>query len=266
MKTENLKISLIQSTLSWENRQDNLTHLEGLIGALKGKTDIIVFPEMFTSGFSMDTLNDCDTMHGETMQWMQKNAYDLGAVLCGSIRMEEEGEYYNRFIWMNPDGSFEQYDKRHLFSFANEDDYFKRGEEKLIIEFKGWKICPLICYDLRFPVWSKNRLVDASAEYDLLIYTANWPKVRNVVWKSLLLARSLENQAYVAGVNRVGFDGNDYEYSGDSAVISPYGAYLSEAKAGEEDIVNAELDLATLNDFRKKFPLLDDADEFSIKR
>lgn len=265
MKAENLTISLIQSTLSWENRRDNLIHLEGLIGALKGKTDIIVFPEMFTTGFSMDTSNACDTMQGETMQWMEKNAHDLDAVLCGSIRIEENGNYFNRFIWMHPDGSYKKYDKRHLFSFAKEDDHFKSGGEKLIIRYKGWKICPLICYDLRFPVWSKNRLVDGSAKYDLLIYTANWPKVRNVAWKSLLLARAMENQAYVAGVNRVGIDGKGIEYSGDSAVISPYGAYLAEAKIDEEDIVNAELDLVTLNDFRKKFPLLDDADEFELR-
>lgn len=265
MKTPaNLRISLIQSKLFWESRDENLSHLEGLIGALKGKTDVIVFPEMFTSGFSMDTSKGFDTMHGETMQWMKKNAHDLDAVLCGSIRMEEEGEYYNRFIWMNPDGSFEQYDKRHLFSFANEDDHFKQGEEKLIIDYKGWKIMPLVCYDLRFPVWSKNRLVDAVPEYDVLIYTANWPKVRNMPWKTLLLARALENQAYVAGVNRVGFDGNDIEYSGDSAIISPYGAYLTEAKAGEEDIIQADLDYSSLSGFRAKFPVLDDADEFEI--
>lgn len=264
MAKQNLRISLIQTNLFWEDRQQNLNHLEGLIGGLKGKTDIIIFPEMFTSGFSMDTSKEFDTMHGETMKWMQKNAFELNAVLCGSIRLEEKGEFYNRFIWMNPDGSFEKYDKRHLFSFAKEDNHFKRGEEKLIIEYKGWKILPLICYDLRFPVWSKNRLVNGEAEYDLLIYTANWPEVRNVVWKSLLLARAIENQAYVAGVNRVGKDANQINYSGDSSIISPYGAYISEATAGEEYIVNAELNYSLLEGFRKKFPVHSDADTFDI--
>jgi len=265
MKTPpNLHVSLIQTSLFWEIRADNLNHFEGLIGALQGKTDIIVLPEMFTSGFSMNT-SDCDTMGGETMRWMAKMARELDAVLCGSIRMEEDGNYYNRFIWMRPDGTYEKYDKRHLFSFANEDDHFTRGEEKLIIGHKGWKIMPLVCYDLRFPVWSKNRLIDGEPEYDVLIYVANWPKARNVAWKTLLLARAIENQAYVAGVNRVGVDGKDIEYSGDSALISPYGAYLAEASAEQEDIIQAELEYGLLSDFRAKFPLLRDADPFEIR-
>lgn len=261
---KDLRISLIQSTLFWESRDENLSHLEGLIGALKGKTDIIVFPEMFTSGFSMNTQNDCDSMGGKAMQWMAKMAKELDAVLCGSMKMEVLGKYYNRFIWMQPDGSFEKYDKRHLFSFANEDEHFTAGKEKLIIHYKGWKIMPLVCYDLRFPVWSKNKLKKDTPEYDVLIYTANWPKARNVAWKTLLLARAMENQAYVAGVNRVGVDGKDIEYSGDSALISPYGAYLSEASAGQEDIIQTEFEYGLLSDFRAKFPLLHDADEFEI--
>lgn len=261
----NLHISLIQTSLFWESRGENLNHLEGLIGALQGKTDIIVLPEMFTSGFSMNT-SECDTMEGETMQWMAKMAHDLEAVLCGSIRMEEGGNYYNRFIWMRPDGTYEKYDKRHLFSFANENDHFKSGADKLIIDHKGWKIMPLVCYDLRFPVWSKNRLIDGKPEYDVLIYVANWPKARNVAWKTLLLARAMENQAYVAGVNRVGVDGKDIEYIGDSALISPYGAYLAEANIGQEDIIKAELEYSLLQDFRAKFPLLHDADEFEIRK
>ena len=264
MEKQNLRTSLIQTQLFWEDRDKNLIHLEGLIGGLKGKTDIIMFPEMFTSGFSMNISDSCDTMDGETINWMKRMSQSLSSVVCGSIRVEEKGKYYNRFIWMTPDGSFQHYDKRHLFSFAQEDEHFTAGAEKIIIEYKGWKILPLVCYDLRFPVWSKNRLIDNVAEYDLMIYTANWPKARSTVWKNLLLARALENQVYVAGVNRVGFDANDHEYSGDSSVISPYGAYISEAEAGKEAIVNGELDYSILRAFRKKFPLLDDADEFEI--
>lgn len=261
----NLRISLIQTSLFWENRQQNLSHIEGLIGGLKGKTDIIVLPEMFTSGFSMDTSSECDTMEGETMIWLKKMAHSLGSVICGSIKIKENKKFYNRFIWMLPSGQFQKYDKRHLFSFANEDKYFTKGEEKLIIEYKGWKIFPLICYDLRFPVWSKNKLINGLAEYDLLIYTANWPEVRKVAWKSLLLSRAIENQTFVAGVNRVGVDGKMIQYSGDSTIINPYGAYLSEAQSGHEDIIHADLDFDLLVDFRKKFPVLSDADNFSIK-
>lgn len=265
MKTpENLNISLIQTTLFWEDRDKNLNHLEGLIGGLQGKTDIIVFPEMFTSGFSMNTGEGCDSMDGQTIDWMAKMAKSLNSVICGSLRIEEGGQYFNRFIWMQSDGQLQYYDKRHLFSFAKEDEHFTRGEKKLIIDYRGWKIMPLVCYDLRFPVWSKNQLVDDSPEYDLLIYTANWPKARNVAWKSLLLARAMENQAFVAGVNRVGKDAKELEYSGDSSIISPYGAYLSEAVSEHEDIIHAELEFTLLSDFRKKFPLLKDADNFTI--
>lgn len=263
-KAENIRISLIQTSLFWEDRKQNINHLEGLIGGLKDRTDIIVFPEMFTSGFSLDTTKEVDTMGGETLAWMKKMASDLNAVLCGSLRISEEGKFYNRFVWVQADGEIKHYDKRHLFGFANEDDHFTRGEEKLIINYRGWKILPLVCYDLRFPVWSKNRLVNGEAEYDLLIYTANWPKVRNHVWKNLLIARALENQVFVAGVNRVGLDNNDLEYSGDSSIISPYGGYLSEAQPEHEDIIHSELDYNLLNDFRKKFPVLKDADNFEI--
>ncbi len=261
----NLRISLIQTSLFWEDRQQNLSHIEGLIGGLKGKTDIIILPEMFSSGFSMNTASAYDTMEGETMDWLRNMAQSLASVICGSIKVKEKQKFYNRFIWMMPNGDWQKYDKRHLFSFAEEDKYFTKGEEKLLIEYKGWKISPLICYDLRFPVWSKNTLINGAAEYDLLIYTANWPEVRKVAWQSLLLARAIENQSFVAGVNRVGVDGKMITYSGDSAIINPYGAYLSEAQNGHEDIIHAELDYALLTDFRKKFPVLNDADHFTIK-
>jgi predicted amidohydrolase len=204
-------------------------------------------------------------MDGESIKWMRTLAHSLDLVLCGSLKMKENGNFYNRFIWMQPDATLKYYDKRHLFSFAGEDQQFTKGSEKVIIEYKGWKILPLICYDLRFPVWSKNRLINGKAEYDLLIYTANWPEARSVAWKSLLLARAIENQVFVAGVNRVGEDGKMIQYAGDSAIINPYGAYLSEAQNGQEDIISSELDFSLLTDFRKKFPVLKDADNFSIK-
>ena len=204
---QNLRITLVQTSLYWEDRQRNLNHLEGLIGGLRSKTDIIVLPEMFSSGFSMDTTSECDTMEGESIKWMQNLAQSLDLVICGSLKIKEEGKFYNRFIWMQPDATLKHYDKRHLFSFAGEDRHFTKGKDKVIIEYKGWKILPLICYDLRFPVWSKNRLINGKAEYDLLLYTANWPEARSVAWRSLLLSRAIENQVFVAGVNRIGEDG-----------------------------------------------------------
>ncbi len=260
----NINISLIQASLYWEDRQQNLNHLEGLIGGLKGKTDIIVLPEMFTSGFSMSTESQSNSMDGEAVSWMKEMAKELDAVVCGSLIIEEEGKYYNRFVWMQPDGNWQKYDKRHLFKMVNEDQFYTAGNERVIINYKGWKIMPLVCYDLRFPVWSKNKLVNDEAEYDLLIYTANWPEVRNVVWKNLLLSRAIENQVYLAGVNRVGEDENRIKYSGDSVIISPYGGYLTQAKESKEDIITSELDYQTLQDFRKKFPVLSDADKFEI--
>ena len=265
MTKNNIKISLIQASLHWEDRQKNLNHLEGLMGALKGKTDIIVLPEMFTSGFSMNIETQSNTMNGEAINWMTEMAKELKAVVCGSLIVAEGEKFYNRFVWMEANGNWQKYDKRHLFKMANEDQSYTAGNERVIINYKGWKIMPLVCYDLRFPVWSKNKLITNEAEYDLLIYTANWPKVRNVVWKNLLISRALENQVYVAGVNRVGEDENGIIYSGDSAIISPYGAYLSQAKEEKEDIITSEFDLQTLKDFRNKFPVLSDADKFEIK-
>lgn len=260
----NINISLIQASLHWEDRQKNLNHLEGLMGALKGKTDIIVLPEMFTSGFSMNTESQFNTMDGEALVWMKEMAKELNAVVCGSLIIKEEAKFYNRFVWMEPNGNLQKYDKRHLFKMANEDQSYTAGSDRVIIEYKGWKIMPLVCYDLRFPVWSKNKLINNEAEYDLLIYTANWPEARNSVWKNLLLSRAIENQVYLAGVNRVGEDENGIKYSGDSAIISPYGGYLTQAKASQEDIITSELDYQILQDFRDKFPVLSDADTFEI--
>ena len=199
-----INVTLIQSDIIWEDKVSNLKNYQNKISQIES-TDLIVLPEMFTTGFSMNPKDISETMSGETIQWMKSNASKMNSAICGSIIIEEDDKYFNRFIWVNPDGSICQYDKKHLFSFAGEDKNYTAGNEKIIIEYKGWKICPLVCYDLRFPVWSRN-----SEDYDLLIYVANWPTKRKLAWKSLLVARAIENQCYVIGVNRVGKDENNH--------------------------------------------------------
>jgi predicted amidohydrolase len=196
-------------------------------------------------------------MDGETIQWMKQNAHKMNSAICGSIIIEEDTKYFNRFIWVNPDGSIHHYDKRHLFSFAGENENYTPGNEKIIIEYKGWKICPLICYDLRFPVWSRN-----SEDYDLLIYVANWPDKRKSAWKSLLTARAIENQCYVIGVNRVGEDSKNY-YSGDSSLINALGETLYTNSHIEETYSNT-ISKYDLNKVRTQLPFLNDKDNFKI--
>lgn len=281
----NLKITIIQSNLYWENRNENLKMFSQKIAAIKEQTDLIVLPEMFTTGFSMKPEELFDTMDGETIQWMKQEAAKKKCVITGSFICEENGSYYNRLIWMKSDGSYEKYDKRHLFRMAEEDKHYSAGEKKMIVELNGWKICPLICYDLRFPVWSRNKniplqphnlshpttstgSVQASKgnnyEYDLLIYVANWPERRAHPWKTLLLARAIENQCYVVGLNRVGEDGNQIAYSGDSVVINAKGEIISTTKANEETIETIEINFNELTEFRKQFPVFLDADEFNL--
>jgi len=210
-----ISVSIIQSDIIWEDRLSNLENYQNKINQIES-TDLIVLPEMFTTGFSMNPKDISETMSGETIQWMKANASKMNSAICGSIIIEEDDKYFNRFIWVNPDGSIHHYDKKHLFSFAGEDKNYTSGNNKLIIEYKGWKICPLICYDLRFPVWSRN-----SEGYDLLIYVANWPDKRKLAWKTLLTARAIENQCYVIGVNRVGKDTKNY-YSGEIHILKTY--------------------------------------------
>ncbi len=264
-----LTISLFQSDLVWENPQANRSEFEGKIKSI-GQTDLILLPEMFTTGFSMASSRIAERMDGETVQWMKRMAGESKAVICGSLIIEENGNYYNRLIWMRADGTYDCYDKRHLFRMADEDQHFNAGTEKLIVELKGWKICPLICYDLRFPVFSRNRYETdrrtfAKAEYDLLIYVANWPSPRASAWSKLLMARAIENQCYVAGLNRIGIDEKQIQYIGGSTVVDPKGETMWEACDGEEEMTSITLELDELNEFRKKFPLGMDADEFEIK-
>lgn len=256
---EDLKIALVQTSLVWENHSANLElmdkHLAKIIAA-----DVIVLPEMFTTGFSMEPARLAEKMDGKTMQWFAQKAKEKNAVITGSFIAEESGKYFNRLIWMKSDGSFESYDKRHLFRMAGENNQYTEGSKKLIAEVKGWKVCPLICYDLRFPVWSRN----VQNEYDVLLYAANWPEARSHAWKSLLPARAIENQCYVAAVNRVGMDGKTLHYSGDSVVLDFFGKPLATASVGKEEIVEAVLKYEDLEKFRKGFPAGLDQDKFEI--
>jgi len=254
----NLKLSIFQTALQWHQPEANRAHFEELILALDEPTDVIVLPEMFSTGFTMDAENQAETMDGETVAWMREMAARKGAVICGSVVIEDEGDYYNRFIWMRADGSLATYDKRHLFRMAKEDAHYSAGVRRVVVELEGWRICPQVCYDLRFPVWSRNR-----NDYDLLIYVANWPSARRTSWQTLLRARAMENLCYVAGVNRVGTDGNDIAYSGDSAVCDYVGRDLV-SRADEPLVATVSLDCEKLERFRKKFPAHLDADDFTI--
>lgn len=257
-----LKITLIQSNLFWENKPKNLEQFSKKIDAIKEETDVIVLPEMFSTGFSMKPEKLAETMKGETVKWMKEQAQKKKCVVAGSFICEENERYYNRLLWVNPDGTYAKYDKRHLFSMGDEHNHYASGEEKIIVELKGWKICPLICYDLRFPVWARNK---KEASYDVLLYVANWPERRSYPWKTLLLARAIENQCYVIGSNRVGADGNDISHSGDSAVIDAKGEVISKIKPHEETTETVNLSYSDLTEFRKQFPAILDADEFEVK-
>jgi omega-amidase len=251
-----LNITTIQSDIIWEDINTNLKNYQEKIDSIN-PTDLIILPEMFSTGFSMNPKNISETMNGVTINWMKDNASKMNCAICGSIIIEEDDKYFNRFIWVNPDGSIHKYDKKHLFSFAGENENYSAGNEKLIIEYKGWKICPLICYDLRFPVWSRN-----TEDYDLLIYVANWPTKRKLAWKSLLVARAIENQCYVIGVNRVGNDEKNY-YSGESSLINALGETLY-TNSHIEDIYTTTISKYELNKVRAQLPFLNDKDNFKI--
>lgn len=254
-----LSISFFQFDLSWESPVDNRLKIDALLDTCKPETDLIVLPEMFSTGFTMNSIELAEDMAGETIHWLRNNARKWNAVFTGSIIIEENAHYYNRLIWMMPDGKLQYYDKKHLFRMGEEHQAFTAGSEILFVKYKGWRFRPLICYDLRFPVWSRNR-----NDYDMLIYIANWPESRREVWKTLLIARALENQCYVLGVNRIGTDGKGISYSGDSMIIDPRGKILSNSKPYTESLETVKISLDELQDFREKFPVHLDADEFSI--
>ncbi len=253
-----LTISIIQTNLFWENTVANLAMFEEKIEVI-GQTDLIVLPEMFSTGFTMQPEKVSEPMNFTTFKWMKMMAEKTGAIITGSCVIKENDNYYNRLIWMQPDGNYDCYDKKHLFRMGGEDAIYKAGTSKIIKEVKGFKICPLICYDLRFPVWARN----INLEYDVLIYVANWPAVRRNVWNTLLQARAIENQCYVVGTNIVGTDGNGLNYCGDSVIVDFKGTPL-ETKYNEEAIITQTIDKAALVDFRAKFPAYLDADSFTL--
>jgi len=260
MLLENLHIALFQLDLVWENPKANRDQMDQWFQKVSKITDIVFLPEMFNTGFSMNVGQLAETMEGETVQWMKSRCHEHQFALCGSLIIQEKEQYFNRLVFVEPSGKVHFYNKRHLFTMGNEESHFQPGTERLIVHYKGWRICPLICYDVRFPVWSRNR-----NEYDLLVYVANWPRNRDEVWNTLLKARAIENQAYVAGVNRVGVDGQMISYSGHSQILAAKGNCLAETKRGEEGIVSAEISYSELENFRLSFPVLDDADSFYME-
>jgi hydrolase, carbon-nitrogen family len=255
-----LKISIVQTDIAWENKQENLRMLREKLHALRGTTEIVVLPEMFSTGFTMKSRELAEPVSGITVRILKELAADFQLALCGSFICSERSNYYNRAFFITPEGEEFYYDKRHLFRMGNEAEYFSAGNNKLIISYRGWNICLLVCYDLRFPVWSRN----VNNEYDLLIYMASWPQARRLAWDTLLCARALENMCYVCGVNRIGVDGNKLIYNGGSVVFSPKGEPLASVPDGEEGIETVSLSLISLQQLRDKFPVWEDADAFRL--
>jgi omega-amidase len=256
---ENLKITVFQGYIFWENVDKNLQHIELRLSGIREKTDLIILSEMFNTGFSMNAETLAEPMNGKTMQWMQAMAKKYDCVITGSLIIAQNDKFYNRLIWMRADGTYECYDKRHLFGLGKEDKTYTAGSKRLIVELKGWKICPIICYDLRFPVWVRNK----DAAYDLLLVVANWPEKRALHWRTLIPARAVENQSYIIAVNRVGHDGNEVYHSGDSTCIDPMGNVVY-YKRDEEDVYTFTINPEELIKTRRALPFLNDADDFSI--
>ena len=261
-----LRASLVQGDTRWHDPEANREYYGDLLGALRGVTDLVVLPETFTSGFSNDAIDRAETMEGPTVQWMRERARELDAAITGSVQLRAEGGVSNRLLFVTPDGALQHYDKRHLFRYAGEHERYAAGRDRLTIEWRGWRICPLVCYDLRFPVFSRNRYDverPGDLDYDLLIYVANWPGVRAHAWRTLMRARAIENLCYVAAVNRVGTDGNGLVYAGDSAVMDYLGNPLSEC-TDMEVVTTTTLFLEELRAHRERFPAMLDADRFEL--
>jgi predicted amidohydrolase len=259
-----LSFTLIQTNLHWENKEANLQMLEEKINAINEPTHVVVLPEMFTTGFSMKPEILAEKMDGPTVEWMKKTAALKKIILTGSVIIEENGNYYNRLLWVLPNGELGYYNKRHLFAYGEEDQHYTGGNNRFITSVNGWRIQLLVCYDLRFPVWARQQFHQVEEfEYDVLVYVANWPERRNHAWKTLLQARAIENQCYVVGVNRVGTDGIGLNYSGDSLVADALGKPLYE-KANQEDVFTISLDKKHLEEIREKLPFWKDADPFLL--
>ena len=253
---QKLRVSALQFDVEWEAPDKNKATIETLIPE-KDHSDLVILPEMFTTGFSQNVKNCCETMSGKTVTWMQQTAKQKKYAIAGSVMIIENESIFNRFIFAHPSGQLEYYDKRHLFSFANEHLFYTQGTERKIFEYRGWRILPQICYDLRFPVWSRNK-----QDYDLAIYVASWPQQRIFAWNQLLVARAIENLAFVIGVNRIGQDGEKISYSGESKIIDPQGKIIALSKEKMTQCIHAILDYEILAEWQNIFPALKDADKF----
>lgn len=264
-----LRVTLVQTALEWETPEANRAMLARKLAPLAGQTDLIVLPEMFTTGFSMNAQAMAESMQGPSMEWLGEQAAKLNAAIAGSFMCGEDSKFFNRLVFMRPSGVFDTYDKKHLFSLAGEHETYSPGRKRVALEWKGWRICPLICYDLRFPVWSRNMrgsfFTGLNPYYDILLYVANWPKRRAHHWRSLLTARAIENQSYVLGVNIVGVDGNGLEYTGDSSLIDFGGQTVLHLGEGREEVITCSLDKEELLAYRQQLPFLIDADVFEFK-
>lgn len=261
-----LRVSMVQGETRWHDPAGNRGYYGDLIAPLKGITDLVVLPETFTSGFSNDAIGSAETMDGPTVAWIREQSATLDAAVTGSVQLRTDDGVFNRMLFATPDGGLQHYDKRHLFRFAREHERYAAGRERLTVDWRGWRICPLVCYDLRFPVYSRNRFDverPGQLDYDLALFVANWPAARAYPWKTLLRARAIENLSYVVGVNRVGTDGNGIDYSGDSAVIDFLGHAISEC-TDQQVVVTTTLQAAELQAHRERFPAMLDGDRFSL--
>ena len=266
MSAPDLNVAVVQADTVWHDPAANRARYAERFAALAPGTDLVVLPETFTSGFSNEAIGRAETMDGETVAWLRAQSAAHGFAITGSVQIRDGGAVYNRMLWVEPDGTLRHYDKRHLFRMAGEHTRYAAGGERVVVEYKGWRICPLVCYDLRFPVFSRNRFghsVPDACDYDVLIYVANWPSPRHFAWQTLLKARAIENLTYVIGVNRTGTDANDLHYLGGSAVLDFLGQPLAEADDAPQTLA-ARLSHAELNAFRQRFPAYLDADRFSL--
>ena len=254
-----IRVTLVQSMLHWEDARANRSMFSEKLAALEGATDVIVLPEMFTTGFSMRSAELAEDMDGPTVAWMRDQAKALDAALYGSVIIAEKGKHFNRGLFVEPSGKVTVYDKRHLFRFANENEHYAPGQERVVVEWRGWRLLLQVCFDLRFPVFARNR-----GDYEAILYVANWPEARRYPWSQLLIARAIENQCYVIGENRVGMDGKGHHYTGASVVIDPRGAVIGQVEPSQEGTDTVTLDRASLEDFREKFPVGKDADDFAL--
>ncbi len=257
--SEKLNIAFIQPSLKWEDAVANRALFSEEIQKISDEVELIILPEMFTTGFSMNAENLAEETEAETLAWMRKHAKEKDCAITGSVIITENANYYNRLFFVFPDGSYKLYDKRHTFTLAKEDETYTAGTKRLIVNYQGWKICPLVCYDLRFPVWARN-----TEDYDLLIYVANWPEKRVFAWDSLLRARAIENMSYCIGVNRTGEDGDGYVYNGHSAVYDALGKELTELDRSDEFVTQLSIDKGSLKEVREKLKFLQDRDKFNL--